>query len=135
MKRTFSILICAFALITALSCSKHNGDVEEQLPTATLTFASPTQGAVYQAGDSVRIQALATATGEMHGYTVSVCNAADTAVVYFSQQVHAHGDTLLINHAWKDTLTTTANLQVAVTLTLDHEGHTSYQSVNIKTEN
>ncbi len=108
--------------------------MDEQTPTATLTFSNPTEGAVYHTGDSVLIQAQATAAGEMHGYEVSIRNAGDTSQVYFLQHVHTHGNTIVINQGWKDTLATTTHLEVAVLLTLDHDGHTSYKSVHVKNE-
>ena len=136
MNRNRSIfIISAFCITTLWACTKHQGDIEEQVPTATLTFASPTNGAVYQHGDSVLIQGLAIATEVMHGYKVSIKNAADTSVVYYAEHIHDHNDTLQINQAWKNTLTTAATLQVEVVLTLDHEGHTSRKAVNFKTQN
>jgi len=132
--KRFIAIGCLISATTFFACTKHDGDVEEPIPTATLTFSNPTAGAAYHTGDSVLIQGLAAASAEMHGYEVSVKNAADTSVVYFSQEVHEHSDTLLINQGWKDTLTTATNLQVEVTLILDHDGHTSTKSVGIKSE-
>lgn len=130
----FIILLFLGTTISFFACTKHSGDIYEPIPTATLTFSNLTEGAVIHTGDSVLIQGVAAASAEMHGYEVAVKNADDTAVVYFSQHVHDHGDTLLINQGWKDTLTAAANLQVEVTLTLDHDGHTSTKTVGIKTE-
>jgi hypothetical protein len=80
----------------------------------------------------VLIRCTATATAEMHGCEISIRNAADTAIVYYYEHVHDHNATLAIDKKWKDTLTTAVNLQVAVTAILDHEGHTSTQTVTIK---
>ena len=135
MKTKYNILLlCIVCTTTFFACTKHSGDVEEPIPIATLTFSSPTEGAVYHTGDSVLVQGLAAASADMHGYEISIKNADDTAVVYYSKHIHDHGDTLLINQGWKDTLTTTASLQLEVTLILDHDGHTATKSVGIKTE-
>lgn len=133
MKTNLLIALFSLACTTMfIACSKHAGDVDEPIPSATLTFSSPTEGGVYHSGDSLRIQGLAIASADMHGYELSVKNAADTSVVYYNQHIHDHGDTLLINQVWKDTLTTAADLQVEVTLILDHDGHTATKSVGIK---
>jgi hypothetical protein len=126
------LLLCVFCTTLFVACTKHRGDVEEQIPTAAITFTSPTENAVYKSGDSVLIQCFATASEVMHGCEITITNAADTSVTYYHEHLHDHNDTLAINHKWKDTLTTAANLQIAVTLILDHDGHTSTKTVNIK---
>ena len=136
MKKTIAILAFIVMMTAFYSCTKHAGDTaEETIPTATITFSSPTQGAVYQKGDSILIQGTAISTETIHGYEVSIRNAADTAVLYYAEHVHDHNDTIVIDKKWKNTLTTATNLQVAVTVTLDHDGHTSTKTVGIKTVN
>jgi len=93
------LLLCIVCTTTFFACTKHSDDVDEPIPTATLTIARPTEGAVYHTGDSVLVQALATANGEMHGYEVAIRNASDTSVVYFSKHVHEDGNSLLIDQA------------------------------------
>ena len=133
---TLKLFASAFFAIVLVACTKHAGDEEaETTPTATLAFSSPTEGASYQFGDSVLIQGVAAAAQEMHGYEVSVRNAADTSVVYYKEHIHEHGSTLAINQKWKDTLTTAVQLQAQVTLILDHDGHTTTKSVRFNTSN
>ena len=131
--RMKSILVFSAAFLL-LACSKHKGDVEESIPQATVTYHSPMPNAVYHTGDTIPISITATATAEMHGYAVSIRNAADTSIVYFLKEAHAHGDSLMIDERWKDTLTSATNLQVALVLTLDHEGHTNRSTTSIRSE-
>jgi hypothetical protein len=118
------------------ACTKHAGDMEEEtIPTATFILSSPVEGTLYQRGDSILIQGLAISTDEIHGYDISIKDAADTSVTYFANHIHDHNDTISINQKWKNTLAASANLQVEVTLTLDHHGHTSSKKVGVKTQN
>jgi hypothetical protein len=133
MKRNFSIQIALFCITVLAACTKHAGDMEETIPAATITFAAPTEGAIYKTGDSVRIQGVAVSSAVMHGCQIAIRNAADTSVVYYAEHVHDHNNTITINHAWKNTLTMATNLQVEVILALDHDGHTGTKTVAIKT--
>jgi len=128
-----SVILVSFIGVALAACNKHAGDVDEPIPTATITITNPTDGAVYKNGDSIRIQGLAIASANMHGYEVSIKNAADTSVVYFSQHIHDHNDTLQINQAWQDTLTTATKLQVQVLVVLDHDGHTASKTASATT--
>jgi hypothetical protein len=133
MKSNFLIPIALFCITAFAACTKHAGDLEETIPTATITFAAPTEGTTYRTGDSIRIQGVAISSAVMHGCQIAIRNAADTSVVYYAEHVHDHNDTITINKAWKNTLTTAADLQVEVTLALDHDGHTRTKTVSVKT--
>lgn len=137
MKHPISTLsFSALLAILFFACTKHAGDVEEEpFPTATFTLSSPVEGAIYRSGDSILIQGLAISTDVIHGYDITIKNAADTTVTYFANHIHDHNDTIAIHQKWKNTLTASANLQVEVTLTLDHDGHTSSKKAGVKTVN
>lgn len=109
------------------ACAKHNNDVEDVTPQATIVFSSPAQGAVYNPGDSVLIQGTAVSTATVHGYDLIIRNAPDTAKLYFAH-FHEHNATLLINTKWKANVSSTA-LQAEVILYLDHDGHTASRKV------
>ena len=132
MKSKFIIPLALLCTTVLASCTKHAGDIEEPVPTATITFAQPTQGAVYKTGDSVRIQGVAIGSAVMHGCQIAIRKAADTSVIYYEEHVHDHNDTITINHAWKNTLATATDLQVDVTVVLDHDGHTATKTVGIR---
>ena len=110
------------------SCAKHQGDVEENIPVATIRFANPVQGAVYLASDSVLIQGTAISTATIHGYDLIIKRADDTASLY-RQKIHDHNDTLLIARKWKPQSELSGQMEASVILYLDHEGHTKIQKV------
>lgn len=125
-KIIFFLAIPAF--ITA--CAKHNDDVEDATPQATIVFGSPAQGAVYNFGDSVLIRGTAVSTATVHGYDLIIRKAPDTAKLYFTH-FHDHNDTLLINTKWKADVSGAA-LQAEVILYLDHDGHTASRKVGFE---
>ena len=110
------------------SCAKHQGDVEENIPAATIHFTSPVQGTVYLAGDSVVIKGIAISTATIHGYDLVIKRANDTASLY-RQKIHDHNDTLLIARKWKPQSELSGHLEASVILYLDHEEHTKMQKV------
>jgi hypothetical protein len=134
MKYSFIVALCSTALfLIASSCTKHLGDVEEHTPKATIQFSSPTDGALLSTGDSLSVQAVAISTETIHGYDVQIKDPADTTV-YFSKHVHDHNDTLVIHENWKPVFNKPTNVQVLITLTLDHDGHTSTGKVNCRVQ-
>jgi hypothetical protein len=122
------VLLALFA-----GCAKHRGDVLPPLvPTATLSFSSPTAWAGFSPGDSVLLSGLAIAPAVMHGYDISVHKAGDTATNYFFVHIHDHNDTLVIWQKWKNTAPPATDLEAEVTLYLDHDGHTKTGKVGIR---
>jgi hypothetical protein len=134
MKKIFSFTILFAAAVVALvSCTKHQGDIEENIPVATINFVSPTTSSIYHNGDSIAIQATAISTAAVHGYDVIIKKVNDTTKLFF-QHVHDHNDTLLINQKWKNTVTAPANMEAQVILYLDHEGHTATKKAGFKVQ-
>jgi FtsP/CotA-like multicopper oxidase with cupredoxin domain len=124
MKNTIAVItiITITALMAIAGCKKHNNDMEEQVPVATLVIISPAEGASYAYGDSVAIVATGISNALIHGYDLTIRKANDSAVYYFAH-IDEHNDTLAISKKWKDTLTTAADLEVVIRLVLDHDGH------------
>lgn len=125
MKNIISLLFFSLVLLTA--CTKHKDDVENTAPAAEILFASPTQGAFYNSGDSVHIKGAASYTSTIHGYDLLIRKANDTATLYF-KHFHEHKASLAIDTKWKAELSH-ANLQAELVLYLDHEGHTDSRKV------
>jgi len=124
-------LIITFLSIIFFACTKHRGDYEEHLPAASIQFASPTEGYIYNHGDSVMINATAISSETIHGYDISIKNTADTTI-YFKTHVHDHNDILNIHQGWRSTLSESASLEAIITLTLDHDGHTLTKRTGFK---
>jgi len=133
MKKTIIPVALLLASFFTYSCTKHSGDVEAPPLAVSVSFASPTEGAVYAKGDSISIQGMAVSKTQLHGYDLVIKEVSDTTV-YFSEQVHGHNDTLQINHKWKSDKTTPINLEAKITIYLDHEGHVFTKAVGFKVQ-
>jgi hypothetical protein len=120
--------ILAIPFFGLMACSKHHGDLEENLPVAVISFFSPTQGAIFKNGDSVHIKAQAYSTQTIHGYDIVIRELGDTAKIYF-RNVHDHKDTLMIDQKWASATGGRLNLEAEIKLYLDHDGHTKKSSV------
>ena len=134
MKKIFlfsTLFVSIFTLV--ISCTKHAGDVEENIPRCTINFSSPTLSATYRNGDSIAIQATAISTATIHGYDVIVRKLNDTTTLYF-KNVHDHNDTLLINQKWKNTVTTQTNMEVELVLYLDHDGNIGRKKASFRVQ-
>lgn len=120
----YSMLFVSAACVVFVSCSSKAEDEFETIPAATIRFSSPTLGAIYTNGDSVTISAVAISTANVHGYDLAIQRAGDaTASLYFTH-IHSHNDTLHIHEKWKAEVATPTDLEVEITLYLDHAGHT-----------
>jgi hypothetical protein len=116
-----------------ISCTKHRGDVEQNIPVYTISFSSPTTSSVYRNGDSVAIQAIGISSETVHGYDVIIKKPNDTTKIFF-KHVHDHNDTLVINQKWKNNMTAATNLEAQVILYLDHDGHTGTKKTGFKVQ-
>jgi hypothetical protein len=134
MKQFFSlILFFIITLVLLISCTKHKGDIEENLPVAIINFESPTLSSVYSNGDSVTIKGTAISTATMHGYDIIIRKVNDTTTVFF-KHIHDHNDTLSINQKWKNNVSVAATMEAQVVLYLDHEGHTGTKKAYFKVQ-
>ena len=132
MKHIFPILFI-LASVIMVSCTKHRGDIEQNIPAYTINFSSPTTSSVYHNGDSVTIQAVAISSETVHGYDVIIKKPNDSTKIFF-QHVHNHNDTLYINQKWKNTFTVAANLEAQVILYLDHDGNTGIKKTGFRVQ-
>jgi hypothetical protein len=133
MKQFFSIIFFIIAVVLLISCTKHKGDIEENLPVATINFESPTLSSVYSNGDSVTIKGTAISTATVHGYDIIIRKVNDTTTLFF-KHVHDHNDTLAINQKWKNNLAIAATMEAQVVLYLDHEAHTGTKKAYFKVQ-
>ncbi|RYZ24553.1 MAG: hypothetical protein EOO16_00170 [Chitinophagaceae bacterium] len=125
MKRYFSCIGFALLLFSIGACTKHAGDLlaPDEPAQAVLNVAQPTAGGEYRPGDTVRIVAEAIAPATIHGYDVAIVPVNDSTRLFYAQ-VHQHNDTLQISHFWVNDQAAAKELEVRITLTLDHEGNT-----------
>ena len=132
MKHIFPIL-SVLASFIVVSCTKHRGDIEQNIPAYTINFSSPTTSSVYHNGDSVTIQAIGISSETVHGYDVIIKKPNDSTKIFF-QHVHNHNDTLYINQKWKNPFTVATNLEAQVILYLDHDGNTGIKKTGFRVQ-
>lgn len=121
--------LIAACVITFFSCNKNDDDAPE--PSATINIASPLQNQVYHKGDTVHIIASINGEATLHGYEVAIVNAANSDSVFLIDN-HTHAATLSVDEKWVDTFSSSADLMVHITTTINHDGLTATKSVAIK---
>lgn len=129
------ITVPVLALSTLLfSCKK-----AETLPpttpneeTAKITINTPYENQVFSKGDTVFVKAFVTCATEMHGCQVYIIrNNTDTL---FTKAQHMHGKEMMISEQWVNNLDASADLQVAVSAIIDHDGATADKTIPFKTQ-
>ncbi len=109
--------------LTLSACQKKD-NTEVQPSKVEINISSPLAGQVYRKGDSVYIKADVSYISQMHGYTITLKDAA-TSKVLFEDEDHIHGDAFNISHAWYDSLSTNSNLVLDITVEIDHDGNSA----------
>jgi hypothetical protein len=113
--------MCLFA------CTKHNGEIPEPEPKASITISHPLAGAIFDSGDMVHIEGIAIAPLAIHGYDFIVRRANDTSKLYVLN-VHAHNDTIIVSQNWKADISN-AHLIAELVFHLDHAGNTASKKI------
>jgi hypothetical protein len=115
--------------LTFISCKKVEN--QEQLTVQTnIAITSPHENQAYNKGDTVLINGKINAPAHIHGYKVLILkNSVDTV---FSKEEHIHGMEVNILQTWVNDLSVTADLQLVVIATLDHDGNTANKKVIFK---
>ena len=130
MKKFFAIASVIVVFGFEISCTKHKGDFEENIPVASIKVLSPSPGTIINTNDIVNIKAQAISSATIHGYDVTITSPGDTTA-YFRKHVHDHNDTLNISETWQNMLVA-KNLVLSISLTLDHEGHTFSRKIEFR---
>ena len=115
-------------LVCFVSCTKAEDDTTGENSDVQISFISPTEGMTYAIGDTIKINASGSSTNDIHGYDISIRKANDPSVTYYFNHVHYHNKTVTIQDKWKTLLTSPTNLEVEITLYLDHSNTTTKKS-------
>lgn len=114
MRITYSLSFVL--LIFIFSCSKDNE--ESFLPTAEIVISSPLKKTTINFGDTIYIHGSATSETGLHGYEIAIRKPGE-ANLYF-QHFHEHADTLLLEDKWKNVVSSPSELEVFISVILDH---------------
>jgi hypothetical protein len=114
-----------------LACSRNNEEMF--LPQAVVTMYTPKTNAIVRSGDTIYLDGLATSATNLHGYELTIKKPGGPNL-YF-QHFHEHNDTLFIKDTWKNNLTGPANLELLISVILDHEDHRKNLSIPLQVGN
>lgn len=98
-------------------------------PEATLTITNPTAGDVYYAGDTVRVVGVGEHYAKLHGYDLYILNKTTGDTVLTDEQ-HVHSTKIDIAATWICNVTAHADMELGVTIEVDHDGTVVTKTVN-----
>lgn len=126
------ILFTAALLILLGSCQKKD-DTAPDPAQVTFQISNPAAGQTFHKGDTLFINATVNYISELHGYDLSLVNAADQSVL-FEEQQHVHSDHFTISNYWVDTLSRPTDITLKLTTEIDHAGHEATKTVSIHSQ-
>ena len=103
------------------------------LPTAEITIYAPVVNAVTHTGDTIYIEGLATSKTGLHGYELAIRKPGQQNL-YF-QHFHDHTDSLLIRDKWKNTVTQAGDLELMISVILDHDDRRKNMTIPLRVSN
>jgi len=118
IKRSY-LRACCIAIFCFTSCTRDNEEMF--LPSAEITIYAPLANAEIRTGDTIYIDGLATSETGLHGYELAIRKPGQPNL-YF-QHFHDHTDSLLLKDKWKNIVTQAGDLELMISVILDHEDH------------
>ena len=122
---------CFIAIICFTSCSRDNEEMF--LPTAEITIYAPLVNAVIHTGDTIYIDGLATSETGLHGYELAIRKPKE-ANLYF-QHFHDHTDSLVIKDKWKNIVAQAGELELMISVILDHDDRRKNITIPLQVRN
>ena len=118
IKRSY-LSACCIAIFCFTSCTRDNEEMF--LPSAEITIYAPLANAEIRTGDTIYIDGLATSETGLHGYELAIRKPGQPNL-YF-QHFHDHTDRLLLKDKWKNIVNQAGDLELMISVILDHEDH------------
>ena len=103
------------------------------LPVAETKIYAPLANAVVHPGDTIFIDGVAILETGVHGYELAIRKPGG-ANLYF-QHFHQHSDSLIIKDKWKNTLTQPGDLELWISVIVDHEDHRNNMTIPLQVRN
>lgn len=98
---------------------------------ATLSIITPEEGQVFHTDDVVEIKAIASNKEALHGWSLYLYNKT-TADTIYQKDDHVHNVELSIEDAWTNNVEEEADIELGVTVTVDHDGTVLFKKVVFK---
>ena len=121
-------LVLSFIII---SCSRDNEEMF--LPVAETKIYAPLANAVVHPGDTIFIDGVAILETGVHGYELAIRKPGG-ANLYF-QHFHQHSDSLIIKDKWKNIVFPPADLELSLSVILDHDDRRKNITIPLQVRN
>jgi hypothetical protein len=96
-----------------------NADSDELAPRVKVDVVSPYNYGVYAYGDTIRIEVMAEADFELHGYSVRMANL-NTHEVVVNQYAHTHANSFHLTDYWVNNVNEISTLFLQVEIVFAH---------------
>lgn len=131
LNRIISVFMFVGLVVFASSCKK---DDNSSNPTPTdnfsITITSPTAMQTFPSGATVNVKATISNSTEMHGYDIKIVNKANNNEEVFKKEMHDHGSSYTIDESWVNNVTMHSDMELEITVYIDHEGNKKTQTVH-----
>lgn len=127
-----AVVLLFVATIGLVSSCKKKDDNPSPTPTDnfSISITSPTDMQTFTNGSTVNIKATVSNSTEMHGYDVKITNKSKNNEEVFKKEVHEHGASYTIDESWVNNVTMHSDMELEITVYVDHEGNTKTQHVH-----
>lgn len=123
--------LCFVFIFILPFCSRQNEEMN--IPQANIQITMPAEHSVVHFGETLSIKGTATSNAEMHGYEIGIRKSGGSNL--FFQNYHGHGNTIVIEESWKNTINETTDMELVINVILDHELHKQTEIVQFKIQN
>jgi len=124
--KTIAVLVfSAFFVLTGCKKDDHVNDDDHAEPT--ITFQSPTQGAILNETDTLWLRVNLVSEDDLHDYILEVTKVADGVSVY-KYDGHSHNKSVATNLYFMPNVDADTEMKLSVK-TLDHNGKASERSI------
>lgn len=122
MKESIVQLLGFTSIVVALGLTSCK-NVEN--PNVEIKITSPSNGATFNHGDTVKITGIITSDTQLHGYNVIIKNLSAGTIVEDEEEMnhHDHGANLTINHQWVNNVMDHSDMRAIIKVVLDHNGN------------
>jgi hypothetical protein len=124
------ILFPTFLLVLLFSFTSCTEEMpqEEEKNSAVITITDPIVDSHLHHNDTLHIRGSITSVMDLHGYETSIRRTDNQMEVYFYDD-HYHGTNKTLGLDWPCNINVDVQLELAITVRLDHDGSATQKSV------
>jgi hypothetical protein len=116
-----STLISALSITACHDKDDHNHNHSSQ---KGIQVDDPADNGLFYLNDTVHMNIHMTAEEQMHGFDIKIINTDANDTLVYDTSAHAHGTDLHFHEYWINDVKTHSDMQLIVTVILDHDGNT-----------